>query len=390
MTTAPPPRVSPAQEKIPAASILGAVRRPITRYRPVVIGGGIVSVLLLVGLGFAVAFGGGHRAHRAAVAQASPAEAAAGPDFGGNVPTSYADTTAPGTLSLAQTATDSAGVAGQASRAALSPDQQHAADLARTAREGGPFFGGAPIPLVTAPRDVDPTLSSSGSVAVPSLPAPTSKQAFVDEARAVGDVLPAAEHAPLSPYEVKAGTVIPAALLSALNSDLPGEVVAQVTQPVFDHVTGRVVLIPQGARLIGRYDSQVTYGQGRILLVWNRLILPDGRSITLGSMIGVDASGASGLSDKVDTHLPLLMRAVGLSTLITLGGAVAQDATARSSGNLVIADSAGGVSQAAAQVGQRFVDRDLNHQPTLTVRPGFRVDVLVSNDLVLEPYVAVR
>ena len=107
---------------------------------------------------------------------------------------------------------------------------------------------------------------------------------------------------------MKAGTVIPAALITALNSDLPGEVIAQVTEPVYDHVTGRTVLIPQGSRLIGQYDSQIAYGQQRALIAWNRIIMPDGRSINIGSMSGADLSGAAGLQDRVDDHCWQLAR----------------------------------------------------------------------------------
>ena len=112
----------------------------------------------------------------------------------------------------------------------------------------------------------------------------------------------------LSPWEVKAGSIISAALVTAINSDLPGQVIAQVTEPVYDHRTGRTVLIPQGSRLIGQYDSQIAYGQNRALIAWNRIIMPDGRSINIGSMAGADVSGAAGLQDKTDGHFGQLAR----------------------------------------------------------------------------------
>ena len=115
---------------------------------------------------------------------------------------------------------------------------------------------------------------------------------------------------PESPWEVKAGTVIPAALLTAINSDLPGEIIAQVTEPVYDHVTGRTVLIPQGSKLIGQYDSQVAYGQDRALIAWTRIIMPNGRSINIGSMSGADLFGAAGLKDQVDGHFWQMARGI--------------------------------------------------------------------------------
>jgi type IV secretion system protein VirB10 len=399
--TALPPLQTPSP-KVSADSLLGAPRRPITRYRPAVLAGGLLVVLLLVGLGFAIAFGGSHRSRSAApAAEVERPEAPPTPDLKG-APISYADSAAqpggPGSLSLADTAGAASAAPAGASGApvappAPTPEQQHYADQARSAHEGGPFFG---VPANPVGAAADAVSAAGLPVAVapaappPAAPALSAKQQFAAGAKIAEDYAAGVEQEPRSPHEVKAGSIIPAALVTGLNSDLPGEVIAQVTETVYDHVSGQTVLIPQGARLIGQYDSQASYGQNRVLLVWNRLIFPDGRSINIGTMTGTDLTGASGLSDRVDTHLPVLLRAVGLSTLITVGGAVAQNAAARSSGNLVLEDSAGGVSQSASQVGDRFIDRDLARQPTLMVRPGFRVNVLVSRDLVLEPYVAPR
>ncbi|MCR5881319.1 TrbI/VirB10 family protein [Phenylobacterium sp. J367] len=190
----------------------------------------------------------------------------------------------------------------------------------------------------------------------------------------------------LSPWEVKAGSIISAALVTAINSDLPGQVIAQVTEPVYDHKTGRTVLIPQGSRLIGQYDSQIAYGQNRALIAWNRIIMPDGRSINIGSMAGADLSGAAGVQDKTDGHFGQLARGVILSTLFSVGAAAAQDASSRSSGAIVVNSAGSGVSNAAQQVGQQITGRDLNRQPTLRVRAGWPVRVLVSKDMILAPY----
>ena len=189
-----------------------------------------------------------------------------------------------------------------------------------------------------------------------------------------------------SPYEVKAGSVIPAALMTTINSDLPGEVIAQVTQPVYDHVTGRYVLIPQGSRLIGRYDSQIAYGQNRAMVVWTRVIFPNGASVNFGNMTGTDPSGASGVADQVNDHFGQLARGIVLSSLLSMGAASAQSAQARTSGAIVVNSGASGVANETQNVGSRIADRDMNRQPTIVIRAGAHMRVLVSKDMVLEPY----
>jgi len=188
--------------------------------------------------------------------------------------------------------------------------------------------------------------------------------------------------APASPFVLQAGAVIPAALLTGLRSDLPGQVTAQVTDDTFDSPTGKILLIPQGAKLVGQYDAQVTFGQSRALLVWTRLILPNGRSIVLERQPGADAGGYAGLSDQVDNHWGMLFKAAMLSTLLSVG---AEAGTSNSENNLAQAIREG-ASNSFSQVGEQVVGRSLNVQPTITVRPGFPVRVLVTRDLVLEPY----
>src|SRR3546814_3003833 len=124
---------------------------------------------------------------------------------------------------------------------------------------------------------------------------------------------------PTSPFILQAGAVIPAALITGIRSDLPGQISAQVTQNVFDSPTGRILLIPQGARLVGEYDSEVVAGQSRVLLAWDRLILPGGRSIRLDRQPDADASGMSGLQDKVDNHWGRMLRAALISSLLGVG-----------------------------------------------------------------------
>ncbi|WP_292532898.1 TrbI/VirB10 family protein [Methylocystis sp.] len=187
---------------------------------------------------------------------------------------------------------------------------------------------------------------------------------------------------PASRYVLQAGAVIAAALVTGIRSDLPGQITAQVTENVYDSPTGRFLLIPQGAKLIGVYDSAIAFGQSRVLLVWNRLILPDGQSIVLERQPGADAGGYSGLEDEVDHHWLRLAGAAALSTILGVG---TQLGTTGEENALIQALRRGG-AQSLNQTGQQIVGRNLNIQPTLTIRPGFPVRVIVTRDLVLAPY----
>jgi type IV secretion system protein TrbI len=190
---------------------------------------------------------------------------------------------------------------------------------------------------------------------------------------------------PRSPYEVKAGTIIPTTLLTGINSDLPGQIVGQVRENVYDTVTGAYLLIPQGSRLIAAYDSAVSFGQERVLVCWNRLIRPDGVSISLECMPGVDLAGSSGFSDEVNHHWWRIVTGVALGTLLS---ATADRAAGNVSGysptvpQLWAANAGGAVNQAATQITQK----NLAIQPTITIRPGYSVNVLVSKDIVIQPY----
>jgi len=186
---------------------------------------------------------------------------------------------------------------------------------------------------------------------------------------------------PASPYILQAGSVIPAAMITGIRSDLPGQITAQVTENVYDSPTGSLLLIPQGTRIIGQYDAGVTFGQRRFLLVWNRLILPNGRSIVLERQPGADASGFAGLEGGVDYHWWDLMKAAGLSTLLAVGTELATSDEDR-----LIRAIRDGAQDTINQAGQQIIQRQLQVAPTLTVRPGFPVRVIVTRDLVLEPY----
>jgi type IV secretory pathway VirB10-like protein len=189
-----------------------------------------------------------------------------------------------------------------------------------------------------------------------------------------------------SPYVVQAGTVVPGALITGIRSDLPGQITAQVTENVFDSPTGRLLLVPQGARLIGVYDSQVAFGQSRVLLVWTRLIMPNGRSIVLERQPGADAAGYAGLEDEVDNHWGELLKAAALSTLLAVGTELGAGSDTNSNDSAIIQALRHGAGDSLNQTGQQVVRRSLNIQPTLTIRPGFPVRVIVNRDLVLEPY----
>jgi type IV secretion system protein VirB10 len=191
--------------------------------------------------------------------------------------------------------------------------------------------------------------------------------------------------APASTYVVQAGNIIPASLITGIRSDLPGQITAQVTENIFDSPTGRFLLIPQGTRLIGIYDSQVAFGQSRVLLVWTRLIMPNGRSIVLERQAGADTSGFSGLEDEVDNHLVALFKAALLSTLLGAGSELGTTSGTGSNSDVITALRRGS-SDSLNQTGQKVVQRNLNIQPTLTIRPGFPVRAIVNHDLVLEPY----
>lgn len=186
---------------------------------------------------------------------------------------------------------------------------------------------------------------------------------------------------PRSPYQVMAGNLIPASLVTGLNSDLPGQVIGQVTENVYDTVTGQYLLIPQGSRLMGRYDSVIAFGQSRALVVWTRLILPNGDSIQLYNLPGSDAQGFAGLKDKVDRHTWQFIKGAALSSLLSVGSELASDDGSRLTRAL---QNAG--QDTANIAGQRIIDRNLNVQPTLRVRQGWRFNVIVSRDLILKPY----
>ena len=227
------------------------------------------------------------------------------------------------------------------------------------------------------------------AVASPATPAATATAAQSDQAAKRAFMAQAANPrtvsverltAPTSPNIVQAGSIIPAALITGVRSDLPGQITAQVTANVYDSPTGRILLIPQGARLIGEYDSEIAAGQTRVLLAWDRLIMPDGRSIVLERQPGADGSGFAGLQDRVNQHWGNLLKAAAVSTLLGVGAELGAD-----SEDDLIRGLRRGSQDTINQTGQQIVRRQLNVQPTLTVRPGHPLRVILTRDLVLEP-----
>lgn len=218
----------------------------------------------------------------------------------------------------------------------------------------------------------------------------TRKEAFIEDARnkKTEDYLRSTRNAPLSDYEIKAGWEIPAVLEQALNSDLPGEIKALVAANVYDTATGRYLLIPQGSRLIGKYDSRIAYGQNGVQVAWDRVVFPDASSVDLRGMAGLDAQGNAGLRHKVDRHY---MRLLGFSALTSLFSA-AITLSQRQQQSLLAYPTVGETAAAAAaremsQTGSMITRRNLNVQPTIKVPVGYKFTVRVNRDILFEaPY----
>ena len=281
---------------------------------------------------------------------------------------------------------------GPAGQSPVDAERQRLAQETEAARTSHLFIGvaSARLETVAASTGAATAPGATGAQGNPSTD-PTSTQNMQDQKLAFLNgpvdrrtVSPDRLAKPASPYVLQAGSVISAALVTGIRSDLPGLVTAQVTENIYDSPTGRFLLIPQGAKLIGQYDSQVAFAQSRVQLVWNRLIMPDGESIVLERQPGADTEGYSGLEDDVDNHWGTLFKAALLSTILSVGSE-AGTSGGNSQNNLAQAIRSG-ASNSFSQTGQQIVERNLNVQPTLTIRPGFPVRVIVNRDLVLAPY----
>ncbi|MGK9263914.1 IncP-type conjugal transfer protein TrbI [Sinorhizobium meliloti] len=211
----------------------------------------------------------------------------------------------------------------------------------------------------------------------------TSKEDFFNQDIKDLGYLPNQMVKQISPYELKRGSVVPATLITGLNSDLPGRITAQVSQNVFDSATGYRLLIPQGAKLLGRYDSKVSFGQERVLVVWTDLIFPNGSTLQIGGMAGTDAEGYGGLKDKVDRHLWRTWSSAALVALIGTG----IDMTMPESSTLATQDTASDAArrnfaESFGRVAEQTISKNLNVQPTIRIRPGYRFNVLVDQDII--------
>ena len=204
--------------------------------------------------------------------------------------------------------------------------------------------------------------------------------------------------APTSPYEIKTGELIPAVLMSGIDSDLAGNITAIVSQDVYDSVKGKYLLIPKGSKIYGTYDSNILYGQNRLMLIWQRIILPNGYSINLESMQGIDITGQAGVKGKVNNHTLKLLRSIVLSSIfnfvssgvsISAGKDIGKNADVSATATLG-QNVANDTSSKLQSAGDMIIERDLNQQPTIKVKAGTRFSIMVNNDMVLVPYNKLR
>lgn len=252
-----------------------------------------------------------------------------------------------------------------ATTSALAPSST--SEAGKTAYVSDPSAPGA-----TVPDAIDPDRDPNAQEHKVRFMAATDKDSVVN---------PHLLEPPVSPNIVSAGSVIAASLITGLRSDLPGLVSAQVSERVYDSATGRILLIPQGARLIGKYDSGVAYGQSRALIAWQRIIMPDGSSIRLDNAPATDAAGYAGVTGRVDNHTGRLLKGVAISTLLGVG----TNLTFSGESDLVQAIREA-TQQSGARAGDQITQRNLQVQPTITIRPGTPVRLLVHRDLILSPW----
>ena len=189
----------------------------------------------------------------------------------------------------------------------------------------------------------------------------------------------------LSPYELKAGSIIPAIMIGGLNSDLPGQIIAQVSENVYDTKTGKHLLIPQGSRLVGTYDNGVTTGQNRVLVVWNRIIFSDASSLDLNMMPAADQSGYAGFNDKTNNHYGKAFGAALLMSAFSAGVQISQPQATNGENISTGQTMAGAIGQQLGQAGGQIIGRNIRIQPTLQIRPGYRFNVSVTKDFIISP-----
>jgi type IV secretion system protein VirB10 len=389
----------PAAKLDPEALVLRARPRPVIRFRRgVIIAAALLGSSAVAGIAW-LGLKPVHSGAGTAVESQAELHLRAPQDAIGKAPKGYGDIPQlgpplPGDLgkpildhqrSLAEPRAPIDDPAARVAQAAEAERQRLAAER-KTARESAVLVdtagaGPSPPPAPAAPAPSTTAVPATAAATAPEPGSQGAKQAFLGRPADPSAVDPGRLVPAASANILSAGTVIAASLVTGLNSDLPGLVVAQVTQPVFDSPTGRTLLIPQGARLLGRYDSVVAFGQTRALVIWQRILMPDGSAIAVDNLPATDAQGYAGLADRIDLHSWQLLKGVGLSTLLGVGTQLSLG----DESDLVraIRESA---QQSSARAGDRMVQRALDVQPTLTVRPGWPLRVILHKDLILPPW----
>jgi type IV secretion system protein VirB10 len=377
----------------------GRPRRVIRFRRGLIIGVSAVAATAFIGLAWVALEPPSFRL--AGEGQGPEIASKATPDGIAGAPASYADVPRlgpplPGDLGrpileqqrrLGMPAADEEALAVQAGSDRKLQAEQRLADQVEAARTSSVLarLASAPPAAQESKSLVPAEMAMVGPAAQPPTGVGTAagQQRKIDFAQArPGDIIPHALTTSPSPWTLSAGTVIPASLITGINSDLPGTVLAQVTEQVRDSATGTAVLIPQGSRLIGSYDSMVAFGQKRALIVWQRIVLPDGSSVRLDNVPAADLAGYAGLEDKVDFHEWQLLKGVALSTLLGIGS----ELSLGSEGSDLVRAIERSFQRDGVRAGDQLVSRNLDVQPTLSIRPGWPLRAMIHKDLLLKPW----
>jgi len=275
--------------------------------------------------------------------------------------------------------------AGRQARLKEAQDAARAPLFYKSGNRGGSAAGGAPSMADAGPAGLPLAEGSPPVDAVQTQNMQDNKTAFASQGRTATQSAHRMD-APRGPDTIMAGTVISAALVTGIKSDMPGDIIATVTEPVYDSATRSNILIPQGARLMGRHNSQVAYGQSRAQAVWDRIVMPDTSSIVLDNLAAADPAGYAGLEDDVDWHWDRILAGAALTTLLGVGAELAAPQTQGGGDGRVVIAARDGMQDTVNQVGQEITRRNLNIQPTITIRPGMPVRIVVNRDITLRPY----
>ncbi len=237
-------------------------------------------------------------------------------------------------------------------------------------------------PISAAERPIPPGMAINAGQNSYDVSADIDKEQFFERAQPDNQWINPNIRTAGQKYEIKTGSVIPAAMVTAINSDLPGNMIAQVTQNIYDSATGGYLLIPQGSKLFGVYDSRVIMGQRRVLVAWNRIIFPDGSAMTIPGVPGADMAGNSGFSQKVDNHYFRIFGSSILMALITAGTAYAVDENSSDNENSLSSQLNSALAQQLGQVTTSLLEKHLNIKPTLEIEPGYQFNIVLTKDLV--------